>query len=90
MSAEQIATLDYDVYVNHKNEEILFNATNHNTESLRLIVDYLNNANFYFMVMITIMSIGLYLISRWVEKLEERIAHLEESRPEKEPLLATF
>ena len=38
MSAEQIATLDYDVYVNHKNEEIMFNATNHNTESLRLIV----------------------------------------------------
>ena len=46
MSAEQIATLDYDVYVNHKNEEILFNAnTTYYGMSGINIVDYGNDGD---------------------------------------------
>jgi len=90
MSAEQIATLDYDVYANHKNEELLFNATNHNTESLRSILNYLYDVNFYWMAFQILFTICLYLMARWIEHLQKRIETLEESRPEKEPLLATF
>lgn len=90
MSAEQIAELDYNIRVNHENTDILFNVTNSNTEVLGIITDLMRDVNFYYMVMIILMSIGMYLMSRWVEKLEERITQLEESRPEKEPLLATF
>ena len=73
MSAEQIATLDYDVYVNHKNEEMLFNATNHNTESLRSILNYLYDANFYWMAFQILFTICFYLMSRWIEHLQKRI-----------------
>ena len=90
MSAEQIAELDYNIRVNHENTDILFNVTNSNTEVLGIITDLMRDVNFYYMVMVILISIGMYLMSRWVEKLEERITQLEESRPEKEPLLATF
>jgi hypothetical protein len=90
MSAEQIATLGYDVYANHKNEELLFNATNHNTESLRSILNYLYDVNFYWMAFQILFTICLYLMARWVDQLQKRIETLEENRPEKHPLLASF
>jgi hypothetical protein len=78
---EQIAALD---------EELLFNVTYHNTQSLCSILDYLNDVNFYWMVVQILFTVCLYLILRWIEHLQKRIETLEESRPEKEPLLATF
>jgi len=90
MSAEQIATIDYDLYVNHKNEELLFNATNHNTHAMRSIVNYLYDVNFYWMAFQILFTICLYFMARWIEHLQKRIETLEENRPEKEPLLATF
>ena len=78
---EQIAAFD---------EELLFNATYHNTQSLRSILDYLNDVNFYWMAVQILFTVCLYLILRCIEHLQKRIETLEESRPEKEPLLATF
>ena len=90
MSAEQIAEIDYNVYVNHKNEDILFNATNRNTEIINIIVDYVSNINFYWIVFQVMITVCLYLLVRWIENLQKRIETLEEDRPEKQPLLATF
>jgi hypothetical protein len=83
MSAEQIATL-------YKNEELVFNATNQNTKSLHFILDYMYDINFYCMGFQILMTICVYLVARWVDQLQKRIETLEENRPEKHPLLASF
>ena len=90
MSAEQIAEIDYNVYVNHENEGILFNVTNKNTEIINTIIEYVTTTNFYWMVFQVMITVCLYLMVKWIENLQKRIETLEEDRPEKQPLLATF
>lgn len=90
MNAEQLATFDHNVYVENENTEMLINATNENMYAINNISEYLKNLNDFWFVFEILLALCLYYIACWMEKLQLRIEQLEEDRPEKHPLLATF
>ena len=90
MDAEQVATFDHNVYVENENTGMLINATNENIHSINNITEYLKALNYFWFVFEMLLALCLYFIARWMEKLQLRIEELEENRPEKHPLLATF
>ncbi len=89
MNADELVTFNHNVYVENENTGTLFNATETNTHVLKNIVQYLYNANFYWMIFQILITICLYLTVRWVDQLHARVKKLEEG-PENQPLLATF
>ena len=88
MNQEQLEIFNENVRIENKNTEILTNNTMDNRNAIIAVFDYVQNVDFWWMVILFIVFIYMIMMNIRLNKLEDRVEDIEERRPELEPLLA--
>lgn len=88
MNSEQVEIFNENVRIENNNTVILTNITRDNRNAIIAVLDYVQNVDFWWLVILFIVFIYMLMISIRVNKLEDRLEDIEERRPELEPLLA--
>lgn len=91
MNAHELEVFNSNVDIDNHNVEILENKTISNRNAIEFVFEYVQEADFWWMVMVLILLIYMFLINLRINNMEQRIEELEEiedCRPELEPLIA--
>tara|TARA_B100000925_G_C21997226_1_gene469511 strand:- start:693 stop:983 length:291 start_codon:yes stop_codon:yes gene_type:complete len=91
MNQEQLRIFNENVKIDNHNIEVLENSTIANRNAIQFVFDYVQQADFWWMVVVFAIMLYVVLSNIRVNQLEERIQELEDAedcRPELQPLLA--
>lgn len=91
MNQEQLRIFNENVKIDNHNVELLENSTIANKNAIQFVFDYVQEADFWWMVVVFALVFYVVLSNVRMNQLEERIEELEyaeDCRPEMEPLLA--
>ena len=91
MNAHELEVFNSNVDIDNHNVEILENKTISNRNAIEFVFEYVQEADFWWMVILVILLIYMFLINLRINNMEQRVEELEEiedCRPELEPLIA--
>lgn len=91
MNPHELEVFNSNVDINNHNVELLENNTISNRNSIDFVFEYVQEADFWWMIMVLILLLYMFLINLRLNNMEQRIDELEETedyRPELEPLIA--
>ena len=78
MNAHELEVFNSNVDIDNHNVEILENKTISNRNAIEFVFEYVQEADFWWMVILVILLIYMFLINLRINNMEQRVEELEE------------